>query len=344
MTLHDVSLADRYDLTKRQVLLGGIQGLVRMMLMQKARDAAAGLSTAGYVTGYRGSPLGGVDLAMAGAKKLLDAADVKFEPGLNEDLAATALWGSQQAALRGEGRVDGVFGLWYGKGPGVDRCGDVFRHANMAGSAEKGGVLVCMGDDHTGESSTVLHHSEFALVDAMMPILSPAGVQEVLDYGILGWALSRYSGCWVGLKCVKDTIEVTEVVDGDPHRLTIATPTDFAMPPGGLNIRLGDTPVDAGGAAPRPQALRRRSLRPREQDRQAHARRRHGADRHRLRRQVLARHRARARTARPRRRRMPPGSGSPPTRSAWSGRSTWRASANGRTTSSTSSSSRKSAS
>ncbi len=243
MTLHDVSLSDRFDLGKRRVLLGGIQALVRLTLMQKARDEAAGLSTAGYVTGYRGSPLGGVDLAMTGARKQLEAADVRFEPGLNEDLAATALWGSQQAAIRGEGRVDGVFGLWYGKGPGVDRCGDVFRHANMAGSAEKGGVLVCMGDDHTGESSTVLHHSEFALVDVMMPILSPAGVQEVLDYGILGWALSRYSGCWVGLKCVKDTVEVSEVVDGDPHRLAIAAPADFAMPPGGLNIRLGDTPV-----------------------------------------------------------------------------------------------------
>jgi len=243
MTLHDVALADRYDLAKRTVLLGGIQALVRVLLMQKARDEAAGLATAGYVSGYRGSPLGSVDLAMMGARKQLDAADVRFEPGLNEDLAATALWGSQQAALRGEGRVEGVFGLWYGKGPGVDRCGDVFRHANMAGSAEKGGVLVCMGDDHTGESSTVLHHSEFALVDVMMPILSPAGVQEILDYGILGWALSRYSGCWVGLKCVKDTIEVTEVVNGDPHRLEIRAPADFAMPPGGLNIRLHDTPV-----------------------------------------------------------------------------------------------------
>src|SRR5690606_4856391 len=172
-----------------------------------------------------------------------EAADVKFEPGLNEDVAATALWGSQQVALRGEGRVGGVFGLWYGKGPGVDRSGDVFRHANMAGTAVQGGVLACMGDDHTGESSTVLHQSEFALVDAMMPILSPSGVQEVLDYALLGWALSRYSGAWVGLKCVKDTIEVTEVVDGDPHRLQIVTPTDFPMPPDGLNIRLHDTPV-----------------------------------------------------------------------------------------------------
>ncbi|MBP7241878.1 indolepyruvate ferredoxin oxidoreductase family protein [Amaricoccus sp.] len=243
MTLHDVSLSDRYDLRKDVVLLGGIQALVRVLLMQRARDEAAGLATGGFVSGYRGSPLGGVDLAMMAASKQLEAADIKFEPGLNEDLAATALWGSQQVAIRGEGRVEGVFGLWYGKGPGVDRCGDVFRHANMAGSAEKGGVLVCMGDDHTGESSTVLHHSEFALVDVMMPILSPAGVQEILDYGLYGWALSRYSGCWVGLKCVKDTIEVSEVVYGDPHRLDIKLPTDFAMPPGGLNIRLHDTPV-----------------------------------------------------------------------------------------------------
>jgi indolepyruvate ferredoxin oxidoreductase len=243
MTLHDVALSDRFDLEKSVILLGGIQALVRLCLMQRARDRAAGLNTAGYVTGYRGSPLGGVDQAMMRARRELEAADVRFEPGLNEDLAATALWGTQQVALRGEGRVEGVFGLWYGKGPGVDRCGDVFRHANMAGSAEKGGVLVCMGDDHTGESSTVLHHSEFALVDVMMPILSPAGVQEILDYGLLGWALSRYSGCWVGLKCVKDTIEVTEVVNGDPFRLDIRLPTDFAMPEGGLNIRLGDTPV-----------------------------------------------------------------------------------------------------
>jgi indolepyruvate ferredoxin oxidoreductase len=243
MTLHDVSLNDRFDLSKRVVLLGGVQALVRMLLMQKARDEAAGLVTAGYATGYRGSPLGGVDLAMWKARRQLEAADVRFEPGLNEDLAATALWGTQQAELRGEGRVQGVFGLWYGKGPGVDRCGDVFRHANMAGTSKFGGVVACLGDDHTGESSTVLHHSEFALVDAMMPILSPAGVQEVLDYGLLGWALSRYAGCWVGLKCVKDTIEVTEVVDGDPYRLSIVEPANFTMPPDGLGIRLHDTPV-----------------------------------------------------------------------------------------------------
>ncbi|HRO10574.1 MAG TPA: indolepyruvate ferredoxin oxidoreductase family protein [Amaricoccus sp.] len=241
--LHDVSLTDRFDLSRERVLLGGIPALVRALLMQKARDEAAGLVTAGYATGYRGSPLGGVDQQMWKAQKELEAADIKFEPGLNEDLAATALWGSQQVNLHGEGRVQGVFGLWYGKGPGVDRCGDVFRHANMAGTAEYGGVVACLGDDHTAESSSVLNHSEFALADAMMPILSPAGVQEVLDYTLLGWALSRFTGLWVGLKCVKDTIEVTEVVNGDPHRLRIVTPTDFPLPPDGLNIRAGDNPV-----------------------------------------------------------------------------------------------------
>ncbi len=243
MELLPVSLSDRFDLTKTQVLLSGTQALVRLPMMQKLRDTAAGHNTAGYVTGYRGSPLGGVDLNMMKAKAELTEHDVVFNPGLNEDLAATALWGTQQAHLRGEGTHDGVFGLWYAKGPGVDRSGDVFRHANMAGTAELGGVIACMGDDHTGESSTVLHHSEFAFVDALMPILSPAGVQEVLDYGILGWALSRYSGCWVGLKCVKDTIEVSEVVNGDPHRLNIVTPTDFEMPEDGVNIRLVDLPV-----------------------------------------------------------------------------------------------------
>ncbi|RMH49235.1 MAG: indolepyruvate ferredoxin oxidoreductase family protein [Alphaproteobacteria bacterium] len=243
MQLRPVTLQDRYDLEREEVLLSGIQALVRLMLIQKARDRAAGLNTAGYVSGYRGSPLGGVDIQMSRAAKILKQNDIVFEPGLNEDLAATAIWGTQQAELRGEGRFDGVFALWYGKGPGVDRCGDVFRHANMAGTARHGGVLAVMGDDHTGESSTTLHHSEFAFVDALMPILSPAGVQEILDYGVLGWALSRYSGCWVGLKGVKDTVEATAVVDGRPGRMQISLPTDFEMPEGGLNIRLIDDRV-----------------------------------------------------------------------------------------------------
>ncbi len=240
MKLRDITLDARYDLDQDRVLLNGTQALVRLMLMQKARDRAAGHNTAGYVTGYRGSPLGAVDLQMARARRHLEANDILFRPGLNEDLAATALWGTQQINLRGEGRYDGVFGLWYGKGPGVDRSGDVMRHANMAGTAPLGGVLMVMGDDHTGESSTVLHQSDFAMIDAYMPVLSPAGVQEILDLGLFGYALSRYAGVWVGLKAMKDTIEVTEVVEADPLRLDFVTPTDFEMPPGGLNIRLLD--------------------------------------------------------------------------------------------------------
>ncbi|GIT91953.1 indolepyruvate ferredoxin oxidoreductase [Jannaschia pagri] len=235
----DVSLNDRYDLSQQQVLLNGTQALVRLMLMQKARDKAAGLHTAGYCTGYRGSPLGAVDMMMTKARKVLTENDITFKPGLNEDLAATAMWGSQQAELRGEGRFDGVFGLWYGKGPGVDRSGDVMRHANMAGTSRNGGVLMAMGDDHTGESSTTCHQSDWALVDAHMPVLSPAGVQEILDFGLYGWALSRYAGVWVGLKTMKDTVEVTSVVDGRPDRLSFVTP-DFALPEDGLNIRLND--------------------------------------------------------------------------------------------------------
>ena len=241
MGTQKISLTDRYDLEKSPVLLNGTQALVRLTMMQAARDKAAGLNTAGYVTGYRGSPLGAVDLQMDRAAKTLAAHNVVFEPGLNEDLAATALWGSQQAELRGEGKYDGVFGLWYGKGPGVDRSGDVMRHANMAGSSVNGGVLMAMGDDHTGESSTVLHQSEWAMVDAYMPVVSPAGVQEILDYGIYGWALSRFSGLWVGLKTMKDTVEATSVVNGDPNRMKLVTP-QFDMPEGGLNIRLQDTP------------------------------------------------------------------------------------------------------
>ncbi|MGR3759557.1 indolepyruvate ferredoxin oxidoreductase family protein [Roseobacteraceae bacterium NS-SX3] len=239
MSTPKITLNDKYDLTKSPIMLNGTQALVRLMLMQKARDKAAGLNTAGLVTGYRGSPLGAVDLQMQRAEKHLKEADVTFQFGLNEDLAITALWGSQQAEIRGEGKYDGVFGLWYGKGPGVDRSGDAIRHANMAGSSKYGGVLMAMGDDHTGESSTVLHQSEWSLLDCYLPIVSPAGVQEILDYGIYGYALSRFSGLWVGLKTMKDTIEVTSVVDGRPDRMQLVTP-EFDMPKDGLNIRLDD--------------------------------------------------------------------------------------------------------
>ncbi|HLL27803.1 MAG TPA: indolepyruvate ferredoxin oxidoreductase family protein [Xanthobacteraceae bacterium] len=237
MANYKVSLDDRYDLSKDRVFLTGTQAIVRLTLMQKERDRRAGLNTAGYVTGYRGSPLGGLDQTFLRAKGPLEKYDVKFQPGLNEDLAATALWGSQQAELRGEGKFDGVFGIWYGKGPGVDRTGDVFRHANFAGTSKNGGVLALMGDDHTCESSTTAHQSEFHFVDVMIPILNPAGVQELLDFGLHGFAMSRFAGVWVGIKCVKETIESTAVVDGSLDRVKVAIPQDYTMPPGGLNIR-----------------------------------------------------------------------------------------------------------
>ena len=193
MSIREVTLGDKFDLDCGAVLMNGTQALVRLVLMQAARDRMSGLDTAGYVSGYRGSPLGAVDQQMVAAEAMLTAAGIKFQPGLNEDLAATAIWGTQQAELRGEGRHDGVFSLWYGKGPGVDRSGDVMRHANMAGTSPHGGVLMALGDDHTGESSTVCHQSDWALVDTYMPVLSPAGVQEILDLGLYGYALSRFS-------------------------------------------------------------------------------------------------------------------------------------------------------
>ena len=238
-----IKLDDKFNIKKSNVLLNGTQGLVRLMLGQKLRDEKQGLNTAGFVTGYRGSPLGAVDFQMRRASKELLASNIKFKEALNEDLATTALWGAQQAELRGEGLYDGVFGLWYGKGPGVDRSGDAMRHANMAGSSVNGGVLMAMGDDHSGESSTVLHQSDLAMIDAGMPILSPAGVQEILDYGYYGFALSRYSGLWVGLKTMKDTIEVTSVVDGDPFRMEFKNPETMSTSDN-LNIRLVDTPAD----------------------------------------------------------------------------------------------------
>jgi indolepyruvate ferredoxin oxidoreductase len=250
MALNHVTLDDKYDLEKTRVFVTGYQALIRMCLMQKERDRRAGLNTAGYVSGYRGSPLGGLDQQFQRAAKILAPNDVVFQPGINEDLAATALWGSQQAELRGEGQYDGVFGIWYGKGPGVDRSGDVFRHANFAGTAKHGGVLALMGDDHTAESSTTAHQSEFHFVDVMIPILNPAGVQEIIDYGLYGWAMSRFAGAWVALKCMHETVESTGVVDGSLDRVKIVVPEDgfdlgdgryFTMPEGGLNIRLVDT-------------------------------------------------------------------------------------------------------
>jgi len=241
MALKEVSLDDKFDLGQGRIFVTGFQALVRLCLMQKARDRRAGLNTAGYITGYRGSPLGGLDQQFVRAKRHLEAADIRFQPGLNEDLAATAVWGTQQAELRGEGKFDGVFSMWYGKGPGVDRTGDVFRHANLAGTSKHGGVLALMGDDHTAESSTTAHQSEFHFVDVMIPILNPAGVQEIMDYGLYGWAMSRFCGSWAALKCMHETIESTAIVDGSLERVNIVIPEDFRPPEGGLNIRLQDT-------------------------------------------------------------------------------------------------------
>jgi indolepyruvate ferredoxin oxidoreductase len=244
MTLQNVSLEDKYKLASGRIFITGTQALVRLPIMQHLRDATEGFSTGCYISGYRGSPLGGYDQQLWAAKKHLAEHHVVFQPGVNEDLAATAIWGTQQLGFHGEPKYDGVFAIWYGKGPGVDRTGDVFRHGNLAGTHQRGGVLVLMGDDHTCESSTTAHQSEYALVDAMIPILNPAGVQELLDYGLFGWALSRYSGCWVGLKCVKDTIDASASVDVSPERVRIVTPADHKLPQGGLNIRWPDAALD----------------------------------------------------------------------------------------------------
>jgi len=236
MTLHDVALDDKFDLGKERVFLSGAQAIVRMLLMQRERDRLAGINTGGFVSGYRGSPLGGLDMQLWKAREKLAGADVVFQPGLNEELAATACWGTQQVELSGVNTKDGVFALWYGKGPGVDRSGDVFRHANLAGTSRHGGVLALMGDDHMAESSTNAHATEYLFVDTMIPILNPAGVQELMDYGLLGYALSRFAGTWTAIKCVKDNIESTASVDARLDRVAIKLP-DFAMPPGDLSIR-----------------------------------------------------------------------------------------------------------
>ena len=248
-----VTLGDKYDLAKSRILLTGTQAVVRLVLTQRARDRRMGKRTAGYITGYRGSPLGGLDQQFERAAELLKPADILFQPAVNEDLAATALWGSQQAEMRGEGRTDGVFGMWYGKGPGADRSGDALKHANLAGTSPWGGVVALMGDDHTCESSTTAHQSEYAFVDAQIPILSPAGVQEIIDYGLMGFALSRFAGLWVGLKCVKDTVESTATIDGSLDRMATRHPRRVPDAAGRPQHPPGRQSGGAGGAAPRIQ-------------------------------------------------------------------------------------------
>jgi indolepyruvate ferredoxin oxidoreductase len=244
MALAAVSLDDKYTLESGRIYLSGIQALVRLPMMQRQRDLAAGLNTAGFISGYRGSPLGGLDQNLWRAKRFLKQSHIEFQPGINEDLAATMVWGTQQLNLFPGAKYDGVFSMWYGKGPGVDRCGDVFKHGNMHGTSRHGGVLLLAGDDHIGASSTLPHQSEHSFISAMIPVLNPAGVQEILDYGLYGWAMGRYSGCWVGFICTSETVESSASVYADPNRVSIALPNDFEMPQGGLNIRWPDPWVE----------------------------------------------------------------------------------------------------
>ena len=251
--LREVSLDDKYLATSGRIFLSGIQALVRLPLVQRQRDRAAGLDTAGFISGYRGSPLGGLDEALWQAKRHLEPNHIKFTPGVNEDLAATAVWGTQQVNLLPGARYDGVFAFWYGKGPGVDRCGDVFKHANHFGTSAHGGVLLVAGDDHGAYSSTLPHQSDHMFAAAMIPVLYPCNVQEYLDLGIHGWAMSRFSGCYVGFKALADTVESSASVDADPFRVRVALPDDFAMPAGGLNARL--SPAMVGTVAREQEAL-----------------------------------------------------------------------------------------
>ncbi|MYM69176.1 indolepyruvate ferredoxin oxidoreductase family protein [Pseudoduganella sp. FT55W] len=240
----EITLDDKWTLERGRAFMTGTQALIRLPMMQRERDLKAGLNTAGYITGYRGSPVTSVDMTAMKAKKYLDEHHVKFHPGMNEDLAATAVWGTQQTNLFKDAKYDGVFSMWYGKGPGVDRCGDVFKHANNAGSAKHGGVLVLAGDDHAAKSSSTAHQSDHILNACGIPVLYPASVQEYIDYGLHAWAMSRYTGLWVSMKCVTDIIESGAVVDFDPDRVQIELPTDFELPEGGLNIRWPDTVLD----------------------------------------------------------------------------------------------------
>ena len=239
-----ISLDQKYTQDTGHIFLTGIQALVRLPMAQIRRDRAAGLNTAGFVTGYRGSPLGGYDQQLFSAHKHLDQYNIKFQPGVNEDLAATAIWGSQQLNLSPGARHDGVVGIWYGKGPGVDRCGDVFRHGNAAGSAKNGGVLCLAGDDHGAKSSTVPHQSDHAFMAALMPYLYPSSIHEIIEMGLLGIAMSRYSGCWVGMKVITETVETTAEINLADEMRQFVIPTDFEMPPGGLNLRWPDDRYD----------------------------------------------------------------------------------------------------
>src|SRR5256885_5459689 len=244
MALMEVGLDDKYRLDAKRIFLSGTQALVRLPMLQRERDRAAGLNTAGFISGYRGSPLGMYDHALWRATAFLKQHDIEFVHGLNEDLAATAVWGSQQVGMFPGAKVDGVFGIWYGKGPGLDRSADALKHANSAGTSPNGGVIALAGDDHGCQSSTLAHQSEQIFAAALMPVVNPATLQDYLDLGILGFALSRYSGCWIGFKAISETVESSASIISDPDRIKIITPDDFEMPPGGLGIRWPDAPLE----------------------------------------------------------------------------------------------------
>lgn len=239
------TLDDKYALEHGCAFMSGVQALVRLPMLQQTRDAAAGLRTASLISGYRGSPLGSYDQALWQAKQHLAAHNIVFQPGVNEELAATAVWGTQQLALRPQdNRFDGVFGLWYGKGPGVDRCSDVFKHANMAGTSRYGGVVAVAGDDHVAKSSSVAHQSDHIFKACGLPVFFPSSVQEILDLGLHAFAMSRFSGLWAGLKTIQEVVESASGVSVEPDRVQIILPQDFEMPPGGLHIRWPDTPLE----------------------------------------------------------------------------------------------------
>jgi indolepyruvate ferredoxin oxidoreductase len=236
-----VTLEDKYRLDSDRFFLTGTQALVRLPMLQRQLDVAAGLNTAGFVSGYRGSPLGQVDIQMWQARAQLEAQTIRFRPGLNEELAATAVWGTQQVPLLRDAKYDGVFAYWYGKGPGVDRSGDVFRHANAAGTSRNGGVLLVAGDDHGCKSSTVPHQSEQALIAASVPVLVPADVRDILELGLHGWAMSRWSGRYIGFKTVADVIDSSASVSFAVGDFRIRLP-EGAHPD--VNIRLPDPPME----------------------------------------------------------------------------------------------------
>ncbi len=243
--LESVTLDDKYTLESGRAFMSGVQALVRLPMLQRQRDALAGLNTAGFVSGYRGSPLGGYDQALWAARKHLAAQHIVFQPGVNEELGATAVWGTQQLDLYPQTKKhDGVFGIWYGKGPGVDRCSDVFKHANMAGTAKHGGVIAIAGDDHVSKSSTAPHQSDHIFKACGLPVFFPSNVQDILDMGLHAFEMSRFSGLWSGMKTIQEVVESSASVAVDPRRVKIVLPEDFIMPPGGLHIRWPDPPLE----------------------------------------------------------------------------------------------------